>query len=299
MLEATVRSVRGQTYPSIEHIVVDGGSTDGTLELLARYEGSYPLRWLSGPDLGMYPAINKGLRLASGEIHGYLNSDDLYFPWTISVVTQAFANHPEVDVIYGDVVEVDDETLWSKIAWNLPFDLDYLRRSGFMWQPAVFWRRRVFDTLGGFDEAIRYGADLDYWFRLGEAGARFRKINEMLAVVRMHPQTLSLVHRAKVIDELAEMRAAHAPAPGRLRTWTRVRDRFRRPLWTHLYWALFIVQSLLPRPLRSAWSKFLNIGGAGVSYRALLLRPMPGLTRFRPRLFRPGRNWLEPLDKDG
>ena len=80
LLEWTLRSIRGQSYPDLEHVVVDGGSTDGTLALLAEFEGTYPLRWISEPDGGMYNAINKGLRMASGDILAYLNSDDLYFP---------------------------------------------------------------------------------------------------------------------------------------------------------------------------------------------------------------------------
>ena len=89
LLRHTIESVKRQTHANLEHIIVDGGSTDGTLELLTRYEGSYPMRWVSEPDDGMYQAINKGLRSASGDILAYLNSDDLYFPWTVDTVVEA------------------------------------------------------------------------------------------------------------------------------------------------------------------------------------------------------------------
>src|SRR5438552_11891163 len=104
----------------------------------------------------MYSAINKGLSMASGEIQAYLNSDDLYFPWTLEVIVDAFVRHPEIDVLYGDVMDIDDPTGKTKLAWNLPFDLDYLRRTGFLWQPGVFWRRGVFESAAGFDESIQY-----------------------------------------------------------------------------------------------------------------------------------------------
>src|SRR5690349_9655830 len=90
LIESTLRSVRSQSYPNVEHIVVDGGSTDGTLEVLRRYEGTYGLRWMSEPDQGMYDAINKGLAMARGEILAYLNTDDLYLPWTIDTVVSTF-----------------------------------------------------------------------------------------------------------------------------------------------------------------------------------------------------------------
>src|ERR1043166_5067752 len=95
LLESTLRSVRAQTYPAVEHIVMDGGSSDGTTALLRAYEPTYRMRWQSAPDGGMYYAINEGLRQANGEILAYLNSDDLYFPWTIGVVVEAFRRHPE------------------------------------------------------------------------------------------------------------------------------------------------------------------------------------------------------------
>ena len=301
MLESTVRSVRSQAYRNLEHIVVDGGSTDDTLAMLGRYDGTYGLRWISEPDDGMYAAINKGLRLGHGEIQAYLNSDDLYLPWTILLVVDAFARHPEVDVVYGDVLDVDDPSGRIKLAWNLPFDLDYLRRSGFMWQPGVFWRKRAFEAAGGFDTTIRYGADLELWLRLGEAGRQFLKINEFLAVARQHPETLSLVHRPRVLAELSEMRAQHARHPGRIGLWLRARDLLRRPLWTRAYWMAFIVQSLLPKRLRrSPWSRFLGFDSTKISYRAVALRQIPRVgKRISGPLLRPGRNWLEPAGKDG
>jgi glycosyltransferase involved in cell wall biosynthesis len=295
-LESTVRSVRAQSYGHVEHLVVDGGSTDRTLSVLRSYEGAYELRWISEPDRGMYAAINKGLALARGEILAYLNSDDLYFPWTLEVVVDAFNRNPDVDVIFGEVMDIDDASGRQIIAWALPFRLDYLRRAGFMWQPAVFWRRRVFVQEGAFDESLRYGADLDYWLRLGARNHRFLKKHEFLAVARQHPDTLSLVHRSRVLEELGEIRRRHSLAPARARPWHRPLDALRRPLWTRVYWIGLIVQSLVPtRIRRGPWSRLLGAGHTSISYAAVLLRPIPGLgRRVAGPLLRPNRYWLQP-----
>src|SRR4029079_2623963 len=96
-LERTLASVRGQTYPNIEHIVVDGGSTDGALEILERERRAGTLRTTSGPDAGMYDAVNKGLGMATGEVLAYLNSDDAWLPWAVERVMQVFESKPSVD----------------------------------------------------------------------------------------------------------------------------------------------------------------------------------------------------------
>jgi len=179
-IEQTIRSIIGQTYERFEHIVVDGGSTDETLDILRRFEGSYPLRWTSGPDRGMYDAINKGLAAARGEIVAYLNSDDLYFPWTLDVVVRALADRPDADFIFGDFLQINDVTGRRRLMWQMPFDLDYVQRAGFLAQPAVFWRRRAHEDLEGFDTRLRYVADCDYWMRAG-ATHKFTKLDEVLA----------------------------------------------------------------------------------------------------------------------
>lgn len=89
-LEINIKSLLNQSYQNFEHIVIDGGSTDGTVELLKKYESQYNMRWISEPDNGIYDAVNKGIKMAKGEIIAYLNSDDFYFPWTLEVVANFF-----------------------------------------------------------------------------------------------------------------------------------------------------------------------------------------------------------------
>jgi glycosyltransferase involved in cell wall biosynthesis len=189
-LERTLRSVRAQSYPNVEHIVVDGGSTDGTLALLERYAGTYDLRWVSEPDRGMYDAINKGLRMARGEILAYLNSDDLYFPWTVATVIEAFATDPEAGLVFGDVLR-DDELRGILVpVFQPPFRLRRMAAHGSFFQPTVFIRRSVFEDAGAFDTDLRYVADLEYWLR---ATARHTtvQVREFLALESWHAGMLS------------------------------------------------------------------------------------------------------------
>jgi glycosyltransferase involved in cell wall biosynthesis len=186
-IEQTILSIKGQTYREFEHIVIDGGSTDETLEILRRYEHTYPMRWISEPDRGMYDAVNKGMRLASGEILAYLNSDDLYFPWTLETVVEAFAAHPEADFLFGDALGLspdgrEDIRLQPTFRWGF-----LLYASSFV-QPTVFWRRSLAEEVGDFDASMRLAGDLDYWLRMGQARG-FLQVHELLAIERDHVDT--------------------------------------------------------------------------------------------------------------
>jgi glycosyltransferase involved in cell wall biosynthesis len=208
LLERTLRSVRAQTHSCVEHVVVDGGSTDGTLELLERHAGTYNLRWISEPDRGMYDAINKGLRMATGEILGYLNSDDLHFPWTVEAAVEAFANHPGADAIYGDIIRMDEIGQRVVPVFVPPFDRRAMAAYGTLSQPAVLLRRRVIDELGGFDDTLRYVADLEFWLRAGDR-FRFVRIPEILALEQRHAGMLSETRQHGMAIEDARLRDAY------------------------------------------------------------------------------------------
>jgi glycosyltransferase involved in cell wall biosynthesis len=295
LLRHTIDSIRRQTYPNIEHIVVDGGSTDGTVELLQALEGTYPLRWVSERDEGMYHAINKGLGMARGEVMAYLNSDDLYFPWTVRTVVDAFARRPDADFVFGDALNVDDATGEIEFYWMLPFDLDWLRRYLFIAQPTVFWRRRAFEQVGPFDTSLRYVADCDYWMRAG-ATHRFVKVDEFLAIERDHAGTLRESVADQVWPEVDLVRRRYVRLEGRRHRLLLSRHRMRSRLYHRLYWAAFLVQSSLPERRRtSAWRHLLSSGHIDVDRRGLLVRMVP---RIGPRIVHqvigPSRYWLEP-----
>jgi len=205
LLEGTICSVRGQSYPNVEHVVVDGGSSDDTLALLRRYESTYNLRWTSGTDAGMYDAINKGLASTSGDIVAYVNSDDRYFPWSISTAVAALAAHPDVDLVYGDVIRVDEIRHHVVPIFVPPLNARAMSAFGTLSQPAVFMRRRVVDALGGFDVGLRYVADLDFWLR---ASSKFRihRTPEFLALELRHADMLSEARRQEMAAEDRGMR---------------------------------------------------------------------------------------------
>jgi glycosyltransferase involved in cell wall biosynthesis len=183
-IERTIESVLAQQWSPLEHIVVDGGSTDGTLDILRRHDSQ--LRWVSEPDLGQSDAVNKGIRAGVGDIIGWLNSDDVYYPGAIKQAVEFFAAHPEVDAVYGmaDYIADDDSIIdvYPTEAW----DFQKLKNVCFICQPALFLRRSVFEQHGYLDTRLHYCMDYEYWLRLGRAGARFGYLETKLAGARMY-----------------------------------------------------------------------------------------------------------------
>jgi glycosyltransferase involved in cell wall biosynthesis len=301
LLRWTINSIRSQTYRNIEHIVMDGASTDDTIDLLRGVAEMYPVRWQSAPDEGMYHAINAGLAQAKGDILCYLNSDDLYFPWTLERVVAAFDRHPDADFVFGDVLAVDETTSRLNLYLFPPFDLDYIRRSGFLAQPGVFWRRRAFDQEGPFDATLRYVADCDYWMRAG-VRHRFVKINEFLAVERNHPDTLREAIGSPLWAELDRVRSRYVVLHG-FRHRARVTlYRWRAKIWVRACYLTMGIEGLLPAGLRHGpWSMLINSGRFGMSRTRLIFRSLPWLGRikwldrkFAGDVVAPSRFWLEP-----
>lgn len=294
LLEYTLRSVRNQSYPNLEHVVVDGGSTDGTLDLLRRYEGTYSLRWFSKADDGMYQAINRGLHLAEGQIVAYLNSDDLYFPWTVDVVVEAFGERPDADFVYGDAIAVEDSTGWQSLNFQPRFNRDYICRCGFLCQPTVFWRRRVGDEEGGFDESLKYVADCDYWMRTSKR-RRFVKVDEFLAIERNHGKTLRAEQMDALWSELASVRGRYVQTYGLGHRVASASHRLRMAITGRAYLAWFLVRSTLRVGAgRGPWSRYRTARPAAIRWHLLPLRLIPGMAARRPRVIEPSRFWLEP-----
>ena len=187
-IRETIESVHSQDYPAIEHIIIDGGSTDGTLQILKEYPH---LTWVSEPDRGQSDAVNKGFRRAKGEIIGWLNSDDTYTPGAVSYSVDFLQEHPEVDAVHSDcnVVDENSQLLW--VVKSQPFRLDTFLMKSYIKQPTVFMCRRVVETLGGVDENLDYVIDREFWLRVGMAFKMEYLPERILANFRLCPGTKS------------------------------------------------------------------------------------------------------------
>jgi glycosyltransferase involved in cell wall biosynthesis len=189
-LGQNLKSVAIQTYPNVEQIVMDGGSTDGSVEILK--EAQHRLRWSSVSDRGQSHALNKALLQSEGEIIGWLNSDDAYFDKrAVSKAVQVFHERPDVDVVYGHAVLVNAEGLVLHMIWVPPFNHRLLRFYNFIIQPAAFVRRRAVETWIA-DESYHSAMDRELWLRLASCGRRFHRVNALLAVDRHYPLRKSL-----------------------------------------------------------------------------------------------------------
>jgi carbamoyltransferase len=182
---ATVSSVLNQNYPALDYLVQDGGSTDGTTDVLATFGDT--LRWDSRRDGGQAQAINLGFSKVSGEVMGYLNSDDLLLPGALHTVGHFFATHPEIDVVYGDRLVIDRDG-FEIGAWRLPRHQDgVLNWADFIPQETLFWRRSAWERAGGkIDEDFRFALDWDLILRLRDSGARFAHLPTFLGAFRVH-----------------------------------------------------------------------------------------------------------------
>jgi glycosyltransferase involved in cell wall biosynthesis len=198
-IEATIESVLGQDYPHLEYLVMDGGSTDHTLAILKRYEGR--LGWISEPDRGQADAINKGFRMARGEILGWLNSDDTYLPGTIRRVVEYFQTHRDVGMVYGEGYHVDTVGRILERYYTEPFRFKRLAEICFICQPTVFLRAEVVRAIGPVDVGLHYSLDYDYWIRVVK---RFRigYLGEYLANSRLHIETKTLSQRVRFHREI-------------------------------------------------------------------------------------------------
>lgn len=183
-LEDTILSVINQNYPNLEYIIIDGGSSDNSVEIIKKYEGEIDY-WISEKDDGQSDAINKGLKRATGDIVAWLNSDDLYLEDTLSTVSKIFSENPHVDLIYGDVLNFNENTGKESVWVVHEFEpLDFLKRT-YIHQPAVFWRNAVHNDVGYLDTSLYYQMDYDFWMRIFFK-KKTLKINKSLAKFRIH-----------------------------------------------------------------------------------------------------------------
>ena len=210
----SLASVAAQTYDNVEHIVIDGGSTDGTIDTIRAFaDDGHRIRLLSEQDNGMYDAVNKGLALAEGDVLAYLNSDDVYLPWSVELAVRTLASG--ADFAFGDLgVFRCRDRMTFMLEFYAPFDLNHYTYFRNLGQPTVFWQRSAYEALGGFDDSYRLLGDCEYWLRAGTSGFRFIHIPDVTAIQFDHPQTLRMTHRQELREEFERLRATHRLAAG-------------------------------------------------------------------------------------
>jgi glycosyltransferase involved in cell wall biosynthesis len=208
-IEQTLASIVGQNWPRLELIVVDGGSTDGTQAIVERY-APHLAHFISEPDRGQADAINKGMRLATGDILAWLNSDDYYLPLTVARAAAALADTALPRLVYGACLlwfEADGRT---RVVHPGPFHREALTTSSFLYQPSAFWTRALWEKTGPLDETKHFVLDWDWWLRASAHG-EFLAIAPCLSVYRFHPQHKTgsgSPRRTREILELVEKNAA-------------------------------------------------------------------------------------------
>ena len=189
-LEETIRSVLNQEYPNLEYIIIDGGSTDGSMEIIKKYE-EHLTYWVSEPDNGQTHALNKGFRICTGDLVGWQNSDDYYLPGAFEKIAHAYQMR-QADVYFGHKYNVDESGQIIRPACYAPYSLRaHIYEGMAMANQSAFWRRELFDSLGYLDESLHYALDYELFLRLGLNGCRFFLVNDFLGCFRAHQEAKS------------------------------------------------------------------------------------------------------------
>lgn len=218
-LEATIRSIIDQAGPKTEIIVNDGGSRDGSVDILRRYNDR--LTWTSARDHGQTDAINKGLHACTGDIVAYLNSDDIYFPNALATVAAYFAEHPECLFLYGTAHHLHADGSYMEDYATEKWNYDRLFETCYLCQPAVFWRRELHAQFGYFDERLHFGMDYEFWLRVGGQIPFHYLTGAPLAGSRLHADTKTLSQRVPAHREILKIIRQYAKTPRQTYTWLR------------------------------------------------------------------------------
>jgi len=205
-IEETICSTLDQDYPHIQYMVVDGGSTDGTIEILERYGGR--LKYISEPDRGQAHAVNKGFQMTQGSIFTFLNADDTLLPGAVTAAVEAFASNAEVGVIYGNAWHMSGDSARIGPYPVEKYDPERFARRCFICQPAAFIRREAFADVGMLDTHLHYALDYDLWIRFARLYP-MKKIDAFLAASRLHAQSKTVGQTGRALEETLRTLSRH------------------------------------------------------------------------------------------
>lgn len=231
-LEQTLDSLAAQHAPDLDVVIIDGGSTDGSVELIERWASEHGARWISEPDDGQAQAINKGFRMATGEILTWINSDDLLHPTAVSTVVREFNADQNLEFLWGFCLEIDADgrplrILNSAVRTDLA---DLGRTRNFIPQPATWYRRSVIDRFGSLDESYHFAFDYEFFLRLaGRVDARF--LPEILAMFRVHSSSKTVSQTGAFGPEAWRAFRSHGGSLRSAFVLDTARDRWLAPFW--------------------------------------------------------------------
>ncbi len=184
-LERTILSVLNQNYPNLEYIIIDGGSEDGSVDIIKKYE-KYISFWVSEPDNGQANALNKGFSIATGELVGWQNSDDIFLPYSFINVANAYKQNKRFDLFFGNILFLNEKDEIINDLRFVPFNYHSLLYEGtVLSNQAAFWKRELFEKYGFFNEKYQFCMDYEFWTRIG-IDCKFYFIREYLGGFRLH-----------------------------------------------------------------------------------------------------------------
>ena len=262
-LEQTMQSVLEQDYPDIEYIVVDGGSTDNSAEIIKKYADSLAY-WISERDSGQAEAINKGFLRANGEILAWLNSDDYYMHNTVSVAVRCFEQNPDVVMVYGDMLAVDAEGQTINVLRYQQLSLEDLLCFQIIGQPSVFFRRSALEKTGWLEPSFHFMLDHHLWIRLAQQG-RILHVPQVWSAARYHPAAKNRAQAAEFGREAFRVLEWAKNQPGLAENVAKVKQRALAS--AHRYDARYLLDGGQTAAALNAW------------FRALFIHPPTALGR--------------------